>query len=106
MLNGIENLFSILMEYETLRCFLRIDGGMKHFCVSLNLYGCMKHFGVSFFQMGEVYEIFWRFLGPNGGMKHFTVFPGKGGPKHFLKVTAGVRNILNFSHRGYETFPG
>ena len=92
MLTGIEDLFSILMEYETLRCFLRIDGGMKHFCVSLNLYGGMKHFGVSLVQMG--------------GTKHFTVFPGKGGTKHFLKPTARVRNILNFSHRGYETFPG
>ena len=88
MLTGIEDLFSILMEYETLRCSLRL----KHFCVSLNLCGGMKHFGVSLVQMG--------------GMKHFTVFPEKGGPKHFLKVTAGVRNILNFSHRGYETFPG
>ena len=91
MLTGIGDLFSIIMEYEILSCFFRLTC-MKHFCVSLNLYGGMKHFGVSLVQMG--------------GMKHFTVFPGKGGPKHFLKVTAGVRNILNFSHRGYETFPG
>ena len=64
------------------------------------------------------YETFWRSLGPNrggmkhfgfslvqiGGMKHLTVFPGKGGMKHFLKATVRVRNILNFSHRGYKTF--
>ena len=50
----------------------------------------MKHFGVSLVQMG--------------GMKHFTVFLGIGGMKHFQKATARVRNILNFSHRGYETF--
>ena len=78
---------------------------MKHFCVSLNLCGGMKHFGVSLVKIGDM-----KHLGVSlvqmGGMKHFTVFPGKGGPKHFLKVTAGVRNILNFSHRGYETFPG
>ena len=39
-----------------------------------------------------------------GGTKHFTDFPGNGGMKHFQDATLRVRNILNFSHRGYETF--
>ena len=89
MLTGIGDLLSTL-SYETLKCFYRLNGATKQFCVSLNLYGGMKHFGVSLVQMG--------------GMKHFTAFPGKGGMKHFLKATARVRNILNFSHLGYETF--
>ena len=50
----------------------------------------MKHFGV--------------FLAQVGGTKHFTDFPGNGGMKHFQDATLRVRNILNFSHRGYETF--
>ena len=105
MLTGIGDLFSIIMEYEILSCFFRLDGCMKHFCVSLNLCGGMKHFGVSLVKIGDM-----KHLGVSlvqmGGMKHFTVFPGKGGTKHFLKATARVRNILNFSQRGYETFPG
>ena len=63
---------------------------MKHFGQFSVLIGGMKHFDV--------------FLAQVGGTKHFTDFPGNGGMKHFQDATLRVRNILNFSHWGYETF--
>ena len=81
------NALLVKLMYVSLLSTLR---GTKHFGHSSVLIGGMKHFGV--------------FLAQVGGTKHFTDFPGNGGMKHFQDATLRVRNILNFSHRGYETF--
>ena len=86
MLTGIGDLFSIIMEYEALRCFFRLDGCMKHFCVSLNLYGGMIHFGISLVQMG--------------GTKHFTVFPGKKGHETFSETHSEGTKHFEFFAQG------
>ena len=51
------------------------------------------------------YETFGRTDRFVGGTKHLVFLLRKWGTKHFVEALVTVRNILDFSVVGYETFP-